>query len=82
MAYIKIRQGENVAYSVSTYVVDSIEDIAKLPKSQMGSTAYVIYTKEKFICDSNNTWYSMNSDSGPIECDCVEESTIWDTLPN
>ena len=82
MAYIKVRQGENIAYSISNYVVDSVEDIAKLPRSQMGSTAYVILSKEKYICDSKNAWHPMTSDGDPIQCDCVEESTVWGELVN
>lgn len=82
MAYIKIRQGENIAYSVSSYVVDTKEDISKLPRSQMGSTAYVIQSKEKYICDSQSVWWPMASDGDPIkcECDCVDESTVWGEL--
>jgi hypothetical protein len=82
MAYIKVRQGENVAYSVSYYVCDTIDDVAKLPRSQMGSTVYVIAEKEKYIADSAGAWHPMVSSNPSIECDCVEESTIWETLPD
>ena len=48
----------------------------------MGSTVYVISTGESWMIDSTGKWYIMSSSSGkePIECDCVEELTIWGNL--
>lgn len=46
----------------------------------MGSTVYIIHTKETYMIDSKGVWYSTNSDGEPITCDCVEESTIWGEL--
>jgi hypothetical protein len=33
------------------------------------------------MIDGNGVWYPMKSDKDPIECDCVDEMTIWDELP-
>ena len=35
-----------------------------------------------YILDSKGTWHSKaTGDNNKIECDCVEESTIWEDLP-
>jgi len=49
----------------------------------MGSTVYVITTGESWMMDSKGSWHiiSSNSDKTPIECDCVEELTIWEDIP-
>ena len=48
----------------------------------MGSTAYVISTAESWMMDSKGKWHVMNSSGKPpVECDCVEELTIWGDLP-
>jgi hypothetical protein len=77
----KLRQGNKVAQNLAEYVVDDIADLSKLPKAFMGSTVYVIHTQETYMIDSKGIWYPMDSDSPPVECDCVEESTIWEELP-
>lgn len=76
----KLSQNGRVAYDIAEFIVDEKSDILKLPRCAMGSTVYIIRTKEKYMVDSIGTWYSMNSDGDPIECDCVEESTIWGDL--
>ena len=44
---------------------------------------YVIATQKKYILDSKGIWHSKAiGDNSIIECDCVEESTIWEELPN
>ena len=77
----KIRQGTRVSYNLSEFVVDDLSDVALLPRCAMGSTVYVIHTKDTYIIDSKGIWYPKTSDNDPIVCDCVEESTIWDELP-
>ena len=48
----------------------------------MGSTVYVITTGETWMIDSKGSWHIMGSiQKEPIECDCVEELTIWGDLP-
>ena len=77
----KIRQGTRSLYALEEFVVDDIEEVAKLPRAVHGSTVYVIHTKEKFMIDGKGVWYPMDSEREPIECDCIEESTIWAELP-
>ena len=77
----KIRQGTRTLYTLSEFVVDNVEDVAKLPKSPMGSTVYVIHTKETYMADSQGIWYPTTGDNPPVECDCVEELTVWGDLP-
>ena len=48
----------------------------------MGSTAYVITTGETWMMDSKGSWHVMGSiEKEPIQCDCVDELTIWGDLP-
>ena len=78
--FVKLNQSGRVTYGVTNYVADDKSDVANLPRCVMGSTVYVIHTKETFMMDSNNVWYPIDSDSEPIKCNCVEESTIWGDL--
>jgi hypothetical protein len=49
----------------------------------MGSEVYVIETQKTYILDSKGIWHSKaTGDGDKIVCDCVEESTIWEELPN
>ena len=77
----KIRQGTRALYGWSEFVVDDREEVSKLPKAVHGSTVYVIHEKETYIIDGKGVWYPMKGDKDPIECDCVDEMTIWDELP-
>ena len=47
----------------------------------MGSTVYVIHTRDTYMMDSKGMWHCVTSDKAPIECDCVEELTIWADIP-
>lgn len=78
--YQKLTQSGRTTYGVSEYVADEKTDVSKIPKCVMGSTVYIIHTKETYMIDSKGVWYSTNSDGEPITCDCVEESTIWGEL--
>jgi hypothetical protein len=73
-------QSCRTTYGVTEYVADTKEDVARISKCVMGSTVYVIHTKETYMIDSKGVWYPVNSDDDPIQCDCVEESTIWEDL--
>jgi hypothetical protein len=47
----------------------------------MGNEVYVIETKKTYILDSKGKWHSKaNGDNSVIECDCIEESTIWEEI--
>lgn len=82
----KVSQNNKRAYDVIEYVADTLDDVKKLPKSGMGSTVFVIATKNTYMCDSTQmTWHNISITSGggepPIQCDCVSEMTIWDDIP-
>ena len=86
MAIIKIYQNGRPVNNYCRFIVDTEEDIKKikiLPKGgSMGNEVYVIDTQKTYILDSKGIWHSKaTGDSSQIECDCVEESTIWEDLP-
>lgn len=39
-----------------SYIADSLEDLNKLPSSNMGSTCWVIETAEKYMVNSQGKW--------------------------
>lgn len=77
----KLSQGNRVSYSAWKWLCDDVSEISKLPKSPMGSTVFVIHTKDTYMMDSQGTWYCITSDANPVECDCVEELTVWADIP-
>ena len=78
----KTRQGNRICYDTYEFIVDTVEDLKLLPQCPMGSTAFVIATKDTYMVDSTRkTWHSITSEASVVECDCVEESTVWDELP-
>lgn len=65
----------------TNYLVEDEVDLKTIVKSNMGDVAFVIHTSEHWMCDNNHTWYNINSSNkGPIECDCIDEMTIWEDL--
>lgn len=84
MAFTKIFQNNRYQTHYVKFVADTPEDVKKLRISQlsMGSEVYVISEKKTYILGSNQTWHAKApNDNSVIECDCVEESTIWEELP-
>ena len=79
---LKYSQGNKINYSFSKYLVEDEAELTSLgSKCNLGDIAYVIHTSEYWIIDSKHTWYPLtNKSSDPIECDCVEEMTIWNEL--
>lgn len=78
---MKYSQGSKVGYDIVKWLVDEETEIASIPRCAMGSIAYVITTGKSWMMSSKGVWYPMCSAEGtPIECDCVEESTIWENL--
>lgn len=77
----KLSQGNRIGYSYFKWLCDDVEDIPVIPKSPMGSTVFVIHTKDTYMMDSAGVWYSITSDADPIVCDCVEELTVWADIP-
>ena len=78
---IKYGQGNKVNYDMQKWLVEEESEISTIPRCLIGSTAYVIATGESWMMDSKGKWHVMNtSGKEPIECDCVEELTIWGDL--
>lgn len=78
----KIFQNDRYLNGYIKYVAETVEEVKTIPTSirLMGSEVYVIENKKTYILDSKNTWHSK-ADGDVISCDCVEESTIWDEIP-
>ena len=86
MAIIKIYQNGRPVNNYCRFIADTEEDVKKikiLPKGgSMGNEVYVIDTQKTYILDSKGIWHSKSiGDNSQIECNCVEESTIWEDLP-
>lgn len=86
MAFQKTFQGDRYTNNYSKYVADTPEDVRKIKISStganMGSEVYVISTRKTYVLDSKHSWHPKGEDGEVIDCDCVEESTIWEDLPN
>ena len=80
--FIKYSQGTKINYDMQKWLVEEESEISQVPCRQIGSTVYVITTGESWMMDSKGKWHVMGSiQKEPIECDCVEELTIWGDLP-
>lgn len=78
----KYGQGNKINQDMQKWLADTEAEISTIPRCLMGSTVYVITTGETWMIDSTGKWYVMGSIcKEPIECDCVEELTIWGDLP-
>lgn len=78
----KFAQGNKVNYDIQKWLVEEESELSTIPRCIIGSTAYVISTAESWMMDSKGKWHVMNSSGkSPVECDCVEELTIWSNLP-
>ena len=83
MGYTKVFQNNRYQSHYVQFVADTAEDVKLLRVADltMGSEVYVIQEKRTYILGSDKTWYSKAvNDDAIIECDCVEESTIWEDL--
>lgn len=79
---MKYGQGGKINYDMQRWLVDEEAELATIPRCQMGSSAYVISTGQSWMMDSKGAWHVMGpEEKEPIICDCVEESTIWETIP-
>lgn len=72
--------GGKVDYDIQKWLVDTEEEVSKVPLCTMGSTIYVIRTGDTWMMDSEGNWYEMTGTKGSIPCDCVSELTIWGDL--
>lgn len=59
MAYNIIANGGQTVPGIKNYVVDSIEDLERLPKKPMGSTALIISTGKVYILDGSQEWKEL-----------------------
>ena len=82
MAKQKIQQGNRFQNTYIKYVAETEADVKtiKTAPNEMGSEVYVIENKETYILDSEGVWHPYSDGKDPIECDCVEESTIWEEI--
>ena len=84
----KLYQNNRYSSSYIKYVADTIDDVKKIKVNaiQMGSEVYVIENRRTYILDSKGVWHNKAKENvdgdDVIVCDCVEESTVWETLPN
>ena len=80
---LKYSQGGKITYSFSKYIIEDEEELVTLgAKCNFADIVYVIHTGEYWVLDSHHVWYPLTSkDKDPIECDCVEEMTIWNDMP-
>ena len=49
----------DVQYGVNEYVCDTVDDLAYLPRCNMGSTAVVIATAEVYMKNSQGEWVKL-----------------------
>jgi hypothetical protein len=61
MVYFTRKKEVIMGYSRQTsltdaYIADTVEDLASLPKSTMGSVCWVISEGIEYICNSKNKW--------------------------
>jgi hypothetical protein len=86
MAVLKILQKGQYVNNYVQFVADTEEDVKKikiLPNGgSMGNEVYVISSQKTYILNSKGVWHSKAiGDDSKIECDCIEESTVWEDLP-
>ena len=80
----KLYQNNRYQSSYIKYVADTAEDVKRIRVTSvhMGSEVYVIETQKTYVLDSKGIWHSKAiGDGDQIACDCVEESTVWEELP-
>ncbi len=84
MSYQKLFQNNRYASGYVKFVADDEESAKKIdPRiAIIGSELYIIKNKKTYILDSKGIWHSKaTGDDSTITCDCIEESTIWEDLP-
>lgn len=60
MAYNILSQNGEVQYGVNEFVIDSPEDLKKLPdKTAMGSSALCLSNSEVYMKDSSGEWKAI-----------------------
>lgn len=83
--YTLTHQNGKVNYGLKKFIVDSVEDIEKIPTISLlpGSTAFIPKSSKLYIYQDNNTWVEQKSNSnsgggGSIEPPNPDNTYIWD----
>ena len=63
--YTLTHQNGKVNYGLKKFIVDSVEDIEKIPTISLlpGSTAFIPKSSKLYIYQDNNTWIEQKSNS-------------------
>lgn len=81
--YTLTHQNGKVNYGLKKFIVDSVEDIEKIPTISLlpGSTAFIPKSSKLYIYQDNNTWVEQKSNSsggGSSEPPNPDNTYIWD----
>ena len=84
--YTLTHQNGKVNYGLKKFIVDSVEDIEKIPTISLlpGSTAFIPKSSKLYIYQDNNTWVEQKSNSnnsggdGSTEPSDPDNIYIWD----
>lgn len=58
--YNIIRQGDSDQYGVNSYVIDTADDVATLPKTcAAGSTCFCIATSAAYMFGNDGEWHEI-----------------------
>lgn len=82
--YTLTHQNGKVNYGLKKFIVDSVEDIEKIPTISLlpGSTAFIPKSSKLYIYQDNNTWVEQKSNNsgggGSIEPPNPDNTYIWD----
>lgn len=82
--YTLTHQNGKVNYGLKKFIVDSVEDIEKIPTISLlpGSTAFIPKSSKLYIYQDNNTWVEQKSNNsgggGSTEPFDPDNTYIWD----
>ena len=85
--YTLTHQNGKVNYGLKKFIVDSVEDIEKIPTISLlpGSTAFIPKSSKLYIYQDNNTWIEQKSNSnnsggggGSTEPSNPDNTYVWD----
>lgn len=74
------RYGNNINEQYCTFVCDDVNELSQI-EGEMANTVFVIHTQDIYMLDSKDTWVCITSNTGSVDCNCIEESTIWSNIP-
>lgn len=84
--YTLTHQNGKVNYGLKKFIVDSVEDIEKIPTISLlpGSTAFIPKSSKLYIYQDNNTWVEQKSNGnngssgGSSEPSNPDNTYVWD----